>query len=108
MRFLLNGEYVMDRQTVLIIYGIYIGVLSLITFIVYGIDKIKAKYGVYRISEKTLLTLSMLGGAVGGYIAMNLFRHKTASEHWYFSFLNLLGVVLYGVLAYCIAFVFNF
>ena len=98
----------MNRETVLTIYAIYIGALSIITFITYGIDKLKAKYGRYRISEKTLLTLSLLGGAIGGYIAMNIFRHKTAKEHWYFSFLNLIGVVIYCVLAYCIAFVFTF
>ena len=47
------------------------------TFFVYGIDKSKAKRGVYRISEKTLLTLAAIGGSVGAGVGMWFFRHKT-------------------------------
>lgn len=65
-------------------------VLSLLAFILYGTDKQKAKRGLWRIPEKTLLMTSFLGGALGGLAAMQLFRHKT--RHWYFYAVNLLGL----------------
>ena len=68
------------------------GAISLITLILYGVDKIKAKLGAWRISEKVLLSFSFFGGGLGGVIAMLLFRHKT--RHWYFVAVNLLGLIL--------------
>lgn len=73
------------------IYAIYMATLSLVTFFLYLIDKRKAKRGAWRISEKALLTASFVGGAVGGYAAMQLARHKT--KHWYFHVVNLLGLL---------------
>ena len=96
------------RENILLVYGAYLALLTLITFIVYGVDKYKAKNGGWRIPEKTLLILSIIGGALGGYSAMNTFRHKTTREHWYFSFLNVLGILIHGALLFCIAFVFKF
>ena len=66
------------------------GVLSLINFALYAIDKLKAKTGVWRISEKTLLGFSFFGGALGGLFAMSIFRHKT--KKWYFWFVNFLSL----------------
>ena len=74
-------------QILVIIFGI----LSVITFFMYGIDKFKAQKGKWRISEKALLVSSFIGGAVGGFLAMQLFRHKT--KHWYFNVVNILGLV---------------
>ena len=73
------------------ILAIIFGVLSVITFFMYGVDKFKAQRGKWRISEKTLLISSFIGGAVGGFLAMQLFRHKT--KHWYFNVVNILGLV---------------
>ncbi len=56
---------------------IYLLVINIFSFILYGLDKLKAKYHWWRISEKTLLLTSFLGGAYGSYLAMKLFRHKT-------------------------------
>ncbi len=73
--------------------------LSALTLLLYLIDKIKAKVGAWRISEKTLLLFSFFGGGVGGALGMLLFRHKT--RHWYFVVVNILGVLLQaGVLVY--------
>ena len=66
------------------ILAIIFGVLSVITFFMYGVDKFKAQRGKWRISEKALLVSSFIGGAVGGFLAMQLFRHKT--KHWYFRY----------------------
>ncbi len=56
---------------------IYLCVINILSFLIYGLDKLKAKYHKWRISEKTLLVLAVLGGAYGSYIAMILFHHKT-------------------------------
>lgn len=78
--------------------GYLVGV-SLVAFFAYVIDKEKAKRGAWRIPEKVLLTLSFIGGAVGGYAAMNLVRHKT--QKWYFHFVNVIGLAWQGcVLAF--------
>lgn len=78
----------MDFWKILVII---FGVLSVITFFMYGVDKFKAQRGKWRISEKALLVSSFIGGAVGGFLAMQLFRHKT--KHWYFNVVNILGLV---------------
>ena len=51
--------------------------VSLVTFIAYGVDKVKAKRGSERISERRLLALALVGGATGALLGMLLFRHKT-------------------------------
>ena len=83
------------KEIVIMAYGAYLILLSLITFITYFSDKKKAEKGKYRTKEKTLLLLSFLGGAFGGYPAMLIFRHKTKGEHWYFTFVNILGILIH-------------
>ena len=83
------------KQIVIIAYASYLILLSIITFIAYGADKKKAKDHKYRTKEKTLLSLSFFGGAFGGYPAMLIFRHKTKGEHWYFTFCNILGLIIH-------------
>ena len=96
------------KQIVIIAYASYLVLLSVITFIAYGVDKKKAIKGKYRTKEKTLLLLSFLGGAFGGYPAMLVFRHKTKGEHWYFTAVNLLGLAVHITLMILLIFVFNF
>ena len=96
------------KQIVIISYAAYLLLLSLITFIAYGVDKKKAIKGKYRTKEKTLLSLSFFGGAFGGYPAMLIFRHKTKGEHWYFTAVNLLGLAIHATLMILLIFVFNF
>ncbi len=50
---------------------------NFIVFIIYGVDKMLAKRGARRISERTLLTLAFFMGAVGAIFGMYTFRHKT-------------------------------
>ena len=52
------------------------------TFTVYGVDKAKTRRGAWRVPEKTLFLLPLLGGSVGALLGMLVFRHKT--KHWYF------------------------
>ena len=51
--------------------------INAVTFIVYGIDKYKAKKAKWRISEATLLLLAVLGGSIGAWMGMKVWRHKT-------------------------------
>lgn len=81
---------------------IFYGAMSAAALIVYGADKWKARRSKWRIPEKALLLLSFLGGAIGGILGMLLFRHKT--KHWYFWFVNIVGLLWQAVLVLCLAF----
>ena len=65
------------------IVPILFGVMGLITFIAYGIDKSKAQKKKWRIPEKTLFTMNLLGGWLGGWFGMFGFRHKTKHASFY-------------------------
>ena len=55
----------------------YLIVINIVTFLVYGIDKVKAKQGSWRISEATLLILAIIGGSIGALLGMKIWHHKT-------------------------------
>ena len=61
---------------------IYLGIINLIGFFSMFLDKQKAKRGKWRIPEKTLFLLAIIGGSLGTTLGMHVFRHKT--KHWYF------------------------
>lgn len=56
---------------------IYLVAINVVTMIVYGVDKFKAKHDRWRIPESVLITLALIGGSVGALAGMFLFRHKT-------------------------------
>ena len=60
----------------LILWAVWL-IINLITFILYGVDKRRARKGAWRIPEKTLLIGTWLLGGVGAWLAMRTFRHKT-------------------------------
>jgi uncharacterized membrane protein YsdA (DUF1294 family) len=55
----------------------YIVGVNILTFLVYGIDKWRAKKGSWRISEATLLLLAVIGGSIGAWLGMKVWHHKT-------------------------------
>ena len=55
----------------------YIVGVNILTFLVYGIDKWRAKKGKWRISEATLLLLAIIGGSIGAWLGMKVWHHKT-------------------------------
>ena len=63
---------------------IYLVVVNLAAFLLYGSDKRRAKRGRWRISERNLFLAAILGGSIGALAGMRVFRHKT--RHWYFRF----------------------
>ena len=55
----------------------YLIVINIVTFLVYGIDKWKAKQGSWRISEVSLLILAVIGGCIGALLGMKIWHHNT-------------------------------
>jgi len=60
--------------------ALYYAVINIIAFILYGIDKHKAKKEKWRISEAVLITVAVIGGALGAFAGMKLFHHKTRKK----------------------------
>jgi len=63
-------------------YVVYLIAMNLVGFAVMGIDKAKAKNHAWRIPEKAFFLVSLIGGSIGTWAGMYVFRHKT--KHWYF------------------------
>lgn len=59
---------------------IYIGSVNIIAFIFMWMDKKRAQKRAWRIPERTLWGLGLLGGAAGIWLAMKCFRHKTKHQ----------------------------
>ena len=59
------------------ILTIYLIAINILTFLIFGIDKRKARKGKWRIPEATLIGLAVAGGSIGALLGMYLFRHKT-------------------------------
>lgn len=72
---------------------VYFIVMNVITFFVYGLDKYYAKTNKFRISEKILYTLSVMGGCIGAILGMKIFRHKTKKIR--FKILNFIMLVIW-------------
>lgn len=65
----------MEVQYVILI--VYLVIINITAFIAFGMDKRKAKKGRWRIPERTLMMLAVLGGTLGALLGMYGFRHKT-------------------------------
>jgi len=77
-----------------------IALMSLFTFIFYGVDKNRAVRGKYRIPEGNLFILTIFFGSIGGLLAMYLFRHKTKKLS--FLFTNWFFLMIHVVIGYFI------
>ena len=55
----------------------YFVIVNLFTFIIYGLDKWKAKKSKWRFSEAMLLKLAIIGGSIGAWLGMKTWHHKT-------------------------------
>jgi len=75
------------------ILGAY-GALSLTAFVAYGWDKLQAKRGGWRVPEKNLHVLALIGGFAGAFLGMRVFRHKT--KHPMFAVMIGVSVVVHG------------
>ncbi|BCB05082.1 DUF1294 domain-containing protein [Bacillus sp. KH172YL63] len=74
----------MDSLTgILYLYAI---IINFIAFIMMGRDKRKAERHQYRISERVLWQVAILGGSVGAYLGMKVYRHKTKHKQFALGF----------------------
>jgi uncharacterized membrane protein YsdA (DUF1294 family) len=65
---------------------LYAIVINFIGFIIMGRDKRKAQRNEYRIKERTLWQVAILGGSIGAYMGMKVYRHKTKHKVFAFGF----------------------
>ncbi|MBY5010646.1 DUF1294 domain-containing protein [Streptococcus suis] len=81
-------------------FALFLMIWNLVVFLVYGLDKGKARKGSYRISEKTLLLMTYVGGGLGAWAGGTHFRHKTQKK--YFQLAWAVGVLIDTLLIYWI------
>ena len=81
-----------------LIAALWLLLWSLVLFIAMGRDKKKARRGAFRVPEKTLFLLAFLGGATGGLLGMEVFRHKTKHGTFVWGFRILTFLQLAGLL----------
>lgn len=81
-----------NKSIILCVYLILWGCISLLTFLLYKIDKTRAKKHRFRIRESILLVFPWLLGSGGGILGVYLLRHKT--RHWYFCVNNILAFLI--------------
>ncbi len=78
---------------------IYLVIINLIAFLVFGIDKWKARKNRWRIPQSTLLLLAIMGGSIGAWIGMKAWHHKTLHKKFRygipFIFVIQIGLIWY-------------
>lgn len=79
---------------------VYYCILNIVLLIAMAIDKMRAKKQQWRVPESTLFIMALLGGAVGGFVGMFLFHHKTKKPQFYIIYT--IALVLHFALLYFI------
>ena len=79
----------------------YLIALNIVTFLVYCIDKWKAKQAKWRIREASLLGLAVLGGSIGALLGMKVWHHKTMHKKFKYGVPTILiiQIILIGYLS---------
>lgn len=73
----------------------YVLLINLLLFLLMGIDKRAAKGKKWRIPERRLLTLGIIGGGIGGILGMLVFHHKT--HRIYFTICYVVNIICWGI-----------
>ena len=76
---------------------IYLLIINALGFLLMLIDKYKARKNLWRIPEKTLLGVALMGGSIGSYAGMQIFRHKTKHPQFYIGIPVIMAVQLIAV-----------
>ncbi|UKK60755.1 DUF1294 domain-containing protein [Prevotella communis] len=79
----------------------YFVCVNLLTFFVYGIDKWQARQGKWRISEATLLLFAVIGGSIGAWLGMRVWRHKTMHKKFKYGIpaILMIHIIIIGYLS---------
>lgn len=75
---------------------VYYLIINIIAFFLFMIDKYKAIHHSYRISEKNLFLIILLGGCLGSLLSMQIFKHKTKKAKFYI--INMLSFLIHSIL----------
>ena len=94
----------MTQLHLLYIALFYLAVMNVVTFFLYGIDKLKAKRSKWRISEATLIWLSVFGGSVGALVGMKAWHHKTQHKKFKYG----IPLILLAQIALVIGWVYGY
>ena len=92
----------MENLKFLYLVLIYLAVINVVTFFMYGVDKWKARKSKWRIRETALLGLAVLGGSIGAWLGMKAWQHKTQHKKFKYGVpaiiivqLAIIGYILY-------------
>lgn len=79
---------------------IYLIIINIIAFILYGLDKKKAVEGKWRIPESTLIGVAVIGGSVGAFAGMRFFHHKTQKPKFFLGLpiIFCVQIIIYGTI----------
>ena len=79
----------------------YFVCVNVLTFFVYGIDKWRARQGKWRISEATLLLFAVIGGSIGAWLGMRVWRHKTMHKKFKYGIpaILMIHIIIIGYLS---------
>lgn len=80
----------------------YIFFINILSFLLYGFDKLLAKKKKFRISEKLLFLISLMGGPYGAILGSNIFKHKTKKLK--FNILNKSMAIIWFLYFLCLIF----
>lgn len=83
-------------------FDVYVLIISMAAFVAMGVDKKRAKDRSWRIRERTLLLLAAIGGGIGEFAGMLIFRHKT--KHIKFKILVPAFAIIYAVILIAVNF----
>ena len=90
----------MEATEIYLLY--FLAAINVITFMVYGIDKLKAQKGKWRIPEATLLLLAIVGGSIGAWTGMKVWHHKTMHKKFKYG-VPMILIVQIGLCLYWMA-----
>ena len=85
----------MDTITLILLY---IGLVNVFAFILYGIDKLKAQKSKWRVPESTLIGIAIIGGSIGAWSGMKVWHHKTLHKKFKYG----IPLILIAQIALCI------
>ena len=78
---------------------IYLAVINIVAFFLYGIDKWKARHDKWRITEARLIWIAVAGGSIGALLGMKIWHHKTKHNKFRFGLPTILILQIAAVVA---------